>query len=123
MVRLHAGKALFDTGDDVLAREDVRAALAARRWRRGDQAAAFAGEVVLVAAMPDVAADPLLAEPIVDRGVDVVDPGVEHGIEDCLRLAFGNFAGTRGAAQLHRPVAEHRDLKPGSSQFSLWQIG
>jgi hypothetical protein len=116
-------RARLDTGDDVLAREDVRAALAARHRRCADQAAAFAGEVVLVAAMPDVAADPLLAEPIVDRGVDVIDPGVEHGIEDCLRLAFGNFVGTRGAAQPHRPVAEHRDPKPGSSQFSLWQTG
>jgi hypothetical protein len=73
--------------------------------------------------MPDIAADALLAETVVDRGVDVVDAGIEHGVEDRFRLALGDIAGARGAAQLHRAVAEHRDLKSGASQRSLWQIG
>src|SRR5580704_13519717 len=81
--------------------------LRARRRRRADQAAAFAGEIILIAAMPDVAADALLAEPVIDRRVNVVDPGIEHGVEDRFGLGFTDVAGARRAAQLHRAVAEH----------------
>ena len=47
IVGLHARQALLDAGDDVVAREDVRADLAARRRRRAHQAAALARQVVL----------------------------------------------------------------------------
>src|ERR1700738_3607199 len=115
MIGLHATQALLDPGDNVLRREHVRTAVAARRRRRADQAAAFAGEIILIAPMPDVAADALLAEPVIDRRVNVVDPGIEHCVEDRFGLGFTDVAGARRAAQLHRAVAEHRYLEAGGT--------
>src|ERR1700737_209245 len=73
--------------------------------------------------MPDVAADALLAEPVIDRRVNVVDPGIEHCVEDRFGLGFTDVAGARRAAQLHRAVAEHRYLQTGAPEFALWQFG
>ena len=42
VVGVHAGEALFDPCQDIVAREHVRVALAARRRRSAHQAAAFA---------------------------------------------------------------------------------
>ncbi len=89
IVGLHPSKALLDAFDDVIAGEDVGVALAGRGLCRADQAAALAGEVIFRAPVPDVTADPLFAHPIVDRGVDVVDPGIEHGVQNGLRLSLG----------------------------------
>src|SRR5215470_13435060 len=108
MVGLHALEALLDARRNVFPGEDMRAALAARRRCRPDQASAFAGEEILVAAMTDVAADALLAQSIVDRGVDVVDPGVEHRVEDGFSLILADVAAARCAAQPHCPITEHR---------------
>jgi hypothetical protein len=123
MIGLHATQALLDPGDNVLRREHMRTAVAARRRRRADQAAAFAGEIILIAQMPDVAADALLAEPVIDRRVNVVDPGIEHRVEDRFGLGFTDVAGARRAAQFHRAVAEHRYLETGAPEFALWQFG
>src|SRR5437773_3642454 len=122
MVGLHANEALLDTGHDVLAREDVRVTLAPRGRRRADDAAALARQVVLGAPARDVPADPLFAEAIVDRGIDVVDAGVEHGVENRLRLLLADVARARRSAQLHRAVPQHRDLKPGAPEFPFRQI-
>ena len=85
------------TDNDIVAGEDVLPPLAA--WRRGcaDQTAAFAGQIIFIAPMRDVTADPLLAQPAIDRGVDVVDACVQHLIEDGFGLGLGDVAGTRGA--------------------------
>jgi hypothetical protein len=42
----------------------------------------------------DVAADPLLAQPVIARGVDVVDAGAEHLVEDDFGLGLSDVAGT-----------------------------
>src|SRR5262245_5416351 len=66
VIRLHSGEALFDTRDDVVAREYVRVPLPS--WRRGrtDHTAAFASQVVLRAPVRNVAPNALLAESVVD---------------------------------------------------------
>ena len=73
IIGLHPHKALFDPGHDVVAGEDVLPPLAARRRGCADQTATLAGQVIFSAPVRDVAADPLLAQPVIDRGVDVVD--------------------------------------------------
>ena len=123
IVGLHALQALLDARRDIFPGEHVRAALTAGCRRRPDQAATFAGEEILVAAMADVAADALLAQSIVDRGVDVVDAGVEHCVEDGFRLALADVAAAGCAAQLHRPIAEHRHVESGAAQLPPRQIG
>jgi hypothetical protein len=107
------------TDNDIVAGEDVLPPLAA--WRRGcaDQTAAFAGQIIFIAPMRDVTADPLLAQPVIDRGVDVVDAGVEHLVEDGFGLGLGDVAGTRGPTQLHRSIAQGRDLQPRPPELSF----
>ena len=87
---LHPRQTLFDFGHDVLAGENVRAALPANR------AAAFTGEVIFATAMADIAADPFLAQPVIDRRVDVIDAAIEHLVKNGLGLRLGDVAG-RGA--------------------------
>src|SRR5262245_66261633 len=86
MVGPHAGQALLYALQDVIAREDVRTGLAAGGGRRSHQTAALAREIVLGAPGADVASDALLAHAVVDRGVDIVDAGVEDGVENGFRL-------------------------------------
>jgi len=119
MIGFHASKALLDTGDDVLGGEHMGATLPARSRRRANQTTALAGKVVTVATMRDVAADAFLAQPVIDRRVDIVDPGIKDGIENCIRLVVGDVASTRDTTQLHCAVAEHRHLQPRSSKFAL----
>jgi hypothetical protein len=85
VVGLHTAQALLHAGDNILLREDVADALARRRCRAGrlaDEAAALRGQEVLRAPASDELADQLLALAVVDRGVDVVDPRVQHRVED-----------------------------------------
>ena len=35
-------------------------------------------------------------QPVIDRGVDVIDAGVEHLVENGFGLGLGDVAGTRG---------------------------
>ena len=123
IVGLHPHQALLHAGDDVVAREDVRADLADRGRRCTHQATAFAREVVLGSPMRDVASDALLAHAVVDRGIDVVDAGIEHGVEDGFGLLFGRRARPRGTAQFHRAVAKHGDMQSRAPEFPLRQIG
>lgn len=120
VVGLHADKALFDARHDVVAGDEVGAPLTARARRRADQTAAFAGQIVGRAPIRDIAAGPLLTESVIDRGVNVVDPGIEHGIKNGFRLRLGDVAGARGAPQFHRPIAQRRDLQAGPPEFTLW---
>src|SRR5207249_2024400 len=87
-----------------------------------DHTAAFARQVVLGAPVGDIAPDALLAESVVDRGVDVVDAGVEHGMENCLGLRLGDVTAARRSPQLHRAVSEHGDLKPGPPELAFRKI-
>jgi len=119
VIRLHSGEALFDTRDDVVAREDVRVPLASRRRGRADHAAAFTRQVVLGAPARDVAPDALLAQSVVDRGIDVVDAGVEDGVEDGLGLGVADVAAPRDAAQFHGAVAEHGHIQSRPTQLPL----
>ena len=107
------------TDNDIVAGEDVLPPLAA--WRRGcaDQTAAFAGQIIFIAPMRDVTAEPLLAQPVIDRGVDVVDTGVEYLVEDGFCLSLGDVAGTRGPTQFHRPLAQGCDLQSSPPELSF----
>ena len=49
-------------------------------------------------------------------------PASSDRVEDRLGLVFGDVAGTRRPAQLHRAIAKHRHRQAGASQFALWQI-
>src|SRR5437867_2614082 len=122
VVRLHADEALFDPRDDIVAREDVGVPLAPWGRGRADHTAALARQVVLGAPGRNVAPDTLLAESVVDRGIDVVDTGVEHGVENGFGLRLGDLAAPRGSPQLHRAVPQHRDLKPSPSEFPFREI-
>jgi len=96
VVGLHPLKALLDTGEDVVAGEHVRAALAAH-GRSSHQTAAFACQVILGATVRDITTDPLFAHAVIDRGIDVIDTGIEHGVEDGFRLRLGGVPRSRGA--------------------------
>ena len=100
----------------------MRAALAAWGRRRTNQAAAFARQVVLGAPVRDVAADALFAEAVVNGGINVIDAGVEHGVEDRFRLGLGDVTAARRPTQFHGAIAQHSDLKPGPSEGALGEI-
>jgi len=98
VIRLQADEALFDTRDDIGAREDVLVPLASWGRGRADHTAALARQVVLGTPVRNVAPDALLAETVVDRGVDVVDAGVESGVENGFCLGLGDLTAARGSA-------------------------
>src|SRR5207302_1166539 len=64
-------------------------------------------------------ADPLLAQPVIDRGVDIVDAHVEHLVENGLCLSLGDIAGARGPTEFHRSVSQGRDLQSGPPELSF----
>src|SRR5207245_8055887 len=97
----------------------MRARLPARGGWSAHQTAALAREIVLGAPVADVTADALFAHPVVDRRVDVIDAGIQHGVENGLRLLVRHVAATRCSTQLHRAVAQHRDLQSSSSESPL----
>src|SRR2546428_701574 len=99
VIRLHADEALFDTRDDIVAREDVWVPLASWGRGRADHTAAFTRQVVLGAPVRNVAPDTLLAESVVDRGINVVDAGVESGAENGFCLRLGDLTAAQDAEQ------------------------
>ena len=66
IVGLHPDQTLFHPGDHVFSGEDVLPPLAARSRGSADQTAAFAGQVIFRAPVRDVAANPLLAQPVIN---------------------------------------------------------
>ena len=80
---------MFSSAQAVLhARADVLGGVHVLAAHAGaGHAAALRGEEVLGAAVGDEPADQLLAAAVVDRGVDEVDAGVEHGVEQPAGLA------------------------------------
>src|SRR6202011_3345018 len=96
--------------------------LAARRRGSADETAAFAGQVIFSTPVRDVAADPLLAQPVIDRGVDVIDAGLEHLVENGFGLGLGDVAGTRGPTEFHRSIAQGRDLQSRAPELSFWYV-
>src|SRR5262245_31289061 len=119
MVGPHAGQALLYALQDVIAREDVRTGLAAGGGRRSHQTAALAREIILGAPGADEASDALLAHAVVDRRVDIVDAGVEDGVEDGFRLPVRDVPAAGSAAQLHGAITQHGDLQARSSELPL----
>jgi hypothetical protein len=53
----------------------------------------------------NVAASPFFADAIVNRGIDIIDAGIERGMENGFRLSVCNITATRHATQLHGSVA------------------
>src|SRR5215472_18251407 len=94
-VGLHPRKTLLNSRHDVVARKDVCPPLATRRWGCADQTAALAGQIIFSTPMRNIPANPLLAQSIVDRGVDVVDAAVEHLVENGFGLLFRDIAAAR----------------------------
>ncbi len=58
--------------------------------RVAEEASALGGQEVLVAPGPDVPADQLLAAPVIDRGVDQVDPRIENCVEQATGVLVVN---------------------------------
>ena len=89
----------------------------------GVDAAALGRQREFVSPRADVATDPLLADPVVGRGVDEVDAGIEHGIEESLGRFVADHADAPSprAAQSHAAVAELGDLQTGAAQRLLSQ--
>ena len=124
VVRLHPAQTLVHPGQDVRAAEVVRVALPWRGRRSSDQAAALGREDVLVPTMRDVLTDELLRRAVVDRGVDVVDPLVQHIVQHSTGL-FGrnrSTAAARRAAQLHGSKAENRRVDAGAPEAPSWNV-
>src|SRR5262252_7852815 len=95
IVGLHPGKTLLNSRHDVVAREDVCPPLAAWHWGCAEQTAALAGQIIFSTPMRDIPANPLLAQSIINRGVDVVDAAVEHLVENGFRLPLCDIAAAR----------------------------
>ena len=119
IVGLHPEQTLFDPRYDIFTGEDVLPPLAARCGGCAHQTAAFAGQVIFSAPVRDIAADPLLAQPVIDRGVDIIDAGVEHLVENGFRLGLSHVAGTRSPTQFHRSVSQGRDLQSRPPELSF----
>jgi hypothetical protein len=84
--------------------------------RRADRAAALRSQEVLVPAVADVPADEFLAAAVVDRGVDQVDPAIEHRAQEPAGLVVADRRASRLAAQFHGAVAEDGHVGAGPSQ-------
>jgi hypothetical protein len=52
-------------------------------------------------------------------GIDIIDAGIEHSMENSFSLRFCDVAATRSATELHGTVAQHGDLEARASEFSL----
>src|SRR5262249_30633949 len=110
---------LFHARQDIVAGKDMRVALAARRRCSTHQAAAFAREIIFRAPIRNVAPDTFFAYSIVNRRIDIIDAGVEYGMENgfCLRLC--DVTATWRATEFHGTVAQHGDLESRASEFPL----
>src|ERR1700692_632303 len=97
IIGLHSNQALFDAGEDVVSGEYVWTGLPAY-GRSANQTAALAREIIFGAPVRNIAADPLLANAVIDRSVDEVDTGVEHGIQYGFSLRVRGVPRPRGAA-------------------------
>ena len=82
------------------------------------RAAALGGKVELGASVGDVLADVFLGLPVVDGDVDVVDAGVQDGVEDCRRLIGRQWASHAGdhAAQFQGAEAQGGNVEPGAAE-------
>jgi hypothetical protein len=121
-VRPHAAQALLHPRPDVLGREDVlEAAPLAGARRTPDDAAALAGEKELVAAPGEVGSDQLLGGPVVGCGVDQIDAGIEHLVEQALGQVRRD--GAVEAGQLHGSEAESRGLEAGAAEHGRGKRG
>ena len=116
IVGAHAGQALFYPRQDIVPRKDMRAARTARGRPRPDQAAAFAGEIIFRAPIRNVAANTFFADAIVNRRIDIIDTGVERGMEDGFCLDLCDVPATRSATEFHGAVAQYGDLEARPSE-------
>jgi len=98
MVGFHETQAVLHARADVLCRMNVP-----RGRARPGHASALRGQEVFRSAMCDIAADQLLATPIVDGCVDKVDALVEDGVENLSRIVAFNLGTSRGPTQFHAP--------------------
>src|SRR5262249_46043713 len=68
----------------------------------------------------DMAADQLLATPIIDGCIDQVDARIKNGIENISGIVVRNIGTSRGPAQFHCAIAQNRRRETGPAQGSLW---
>src|SRR5262249_49163163 len=104
-------QALLDAGRDIRAGIDVLLAVLARV--DADLAGAFRCEDEVCAAVRERLADQQLAQPVVDGGVDVVDPEIDHPVEEGDGVALVDGAGPWRPCELHGAIAEPADRKAG----------
>ena len=94
----------------------MRLTLSGRNRGGADVAAALGGEVVLAAPRRDELADEFFALAVVDRCVDVVDAGVEDGIQDGFGLRGSYVTAAGSAADFHCAESELGDVESGASE-------
>src|SRR5262249_34662710 len=91
---------------------------------RGHHAAAdFRCKLELTATVAEELADVRFTQTVVVGGVDEGDARVEHGVEDVACLVGCDLAAgpDAGAANLHGPEAEARDLQVGAAEWPYWK--
>src|SRR5262245_21048503 len=94
VVGMHPSEALFDARPDIVAGLHVLIALAAWSGIGADHTITFARQIVRRPPMRNVAADSLLTQAVVDRGVKIIDAAIEHGVEDGFGLRLCHVAST-----------------------------
>src|SRR5262245_55600555 len=114
MVGLEPVQALLDPGNHVRARVDVRLAFLVGSFEP-NLAGALRRQDNVIAAVRRRLADQALAQSVIDGGVDVIDPEIDHSIDERDSLAFVNGAGTRSTGEFHGAVAE-----PAHQEVSDW---
>ena len=98
VVDVHSPQAFVDIPVEVFRRPDMMRAT--RFSARTDVAAALRGQVEFIPAAADAGADAVLAEVVTRGGVDEVDAGVQHGVEQAVGLRLRDFTPEAG------PIAE-----------------
>ena len=114
-------EALLDASADVRGAVIVGGEHGLPGWHRR-RAAALGGEEELAAARAEVAADQLLAAPVVDRGVDQVDPRVKQLAERLSERARRALAQGRKAPsneRLQEPLGKRDDERERLLEHAL----
>ncbi len=86
--------------------------------------AALGRQVELASPRTDVPADPLLADSVVGRGVDEIDAGIEHRVQETVGIFFTDDAHAPGprAAKSHAAVAELGDFETRSAKCLSYHV-
>ena len=94
IIGMHPSEALFDARPDIVAGIYMAVALTSWSGVGTGHATTFTRQIVLRPPMCNVAADTLLTQAIIDRGIKIIDAGIEHGVENGFGLRLSHVAST-----------------------------